>query len=472
MLHRVVVMIVATLLVGVVSAQAEEHASAIRVWEESAGSAFPRFIAAMRHNGWADETSINTEALGYTAYQFAEANGHLELVPKTNQGPETYAAMFRRWNGVADVEKISIEAFRTKGQVVGWWLPVKVSGAASVAESQPRFNLARMQEALSSLRERVASGSTSVSKLETEIAFLKEELDLLRELGTSVTNQFGSLKEAIDAVAASVLAFQDGKLTPAMEKSVEELLRSALAEVDKKIDTATEGFVTDTGLAREMEGLATDDDVTEIHKFLGFFAKLMGGIGLAALAFVVGWLLWLGSRQRQIEQDLVLHGQSPHKDEEVVDRVKELEERAVRTSETLAGTHKLACKALEEAEEAGDIAIEAILSIGEDEDFFVENLPPQAEIEERLDKEGKVLVVWVLGKVVTFTREDNPFNDGRPGLRIRGLGPERDARPISLEKARGRILRVCRKARKAGTIVGTDNPSGNGDNGQGDQKAA
>lgn len=130
-----------------------------------------------------------------------------------------------------------------------------------------------------------------------------------------------------------------------------------------------------------------------------------------------------------------------------------------------------AIRATRLADEAIDAAYSTALTVHGD--LFEGELPTQAELEQKLNENGKVLQVKIGDQFVTFTREDSAFgpNPGpygdQPGLRIKGLGGELDARPIAFKIAR--VKRVIKKAIDNNTIVGTDEPSGNGN---GDRAAA
>tara|TARA_B100000508_G_scaffold73989_1_gene57605 strand:- start:1629 stop:3326 length:1698 start_codon:yes stop_codon:yes gene_type:complete len=256
---RVLVAIIGLSLMAVSATAAE----GVRVWQNSAGAGFTQFYAAMKENGHANDQAISTNALGLVAFTFAQGNGHLERVPEANRNPQSYAALFRRWNGLSS-EVISVAQFRAKGAGNGFWLPILDSPAAA-----PDTELAGDIEAITASIEAMAERLAAVESKDlttADIFGLEREFSELRDSIPDIGPLQGSVAEltrfmtALKSGDMSQIEALQGNLVVAVETSFNERMAAfegILTAVDARIDAEAETrAAADTKLADALAELA------------------------------------------------------------------------------------------------------------------------------------------------------------------------------------------------------------------------
>lgn len=286
-------------------------ADAVRIWEKSAGEQFPQFLQAMQQNGWADEEGFNPLALGVVAHDYAKKNGHLDMVPASNRDQRSYAAMFLRWNAVADKNRVSIPYFRTKGTGVGWWLP---------ATETPMAKLRAVNDTLTALQTKLDRGETLTA---SQFDAMEEQLTEVR-IESNAADQ--ELQTALTAVESGLAALKRGELTPAMQESITKQVQGELqavfaeqAKQQEQLDALTgkvnghenrltklEGWFD--GLENRVSANETDigsnasaiDDLAETDSTLKHYLAFVALGALLFGLFFIGLGLWQRRTAKQV----------------------------------------------------------------------------------------------------------------------------------------------------------------------------
>lgn len=261
---------VALWLTVVITAGAQD---AVRVWQGASGEGFAAFQEAVTTSGWGDEKGVRAEALGKLAFDFAKRQGHLTLVPAKYRNESGYTELFLRWNGVAGETVIPYDYFKTKGQYVGWWLPVTES---------PEAKVAALTEKLAALQSQLDAGAESREVLSETAAALRSEVESIRATSYEVSTSLQTLRDGVNALAA-------GKLTEEMVASIKKVVTDSIGDLTGLVEQAQRDAATAVQLAtaanEKSEAVAK---TTEGHgTWLIVLTAVAVGTGLYLLVFGV-----------------------------------------------------------------------------------------------------------------------------------------------------------------------------------------
>jgi len=283
----VIIRILVTLIGLSLTTMSATAAEGVRVWQNSAGAGFPQFHAAMVANGHANDQAISTNALGLQAFVFAQSNGYLERVPEANRNPTSYAALFRRWNGLSS-EVISVEQFRAKGSGNGFWLPVLDSPAAAPV-TELVGDIEAITASIRAMAERLAAleaedlNISDVFGLERRLGELSDSIPNLGPLQGSVA-ELARFMQALKAGDMSEIEALQGNLVAAVERAFNTRL-TALEESFNERIVAEAGVRSeaDEALGREIDAEAEArqrlaDALAELTRLSATNAELEGEI--------------------------------------------------------------------------------------------------------------------------------------------------------------------------------------------------